>query len=72
VPPGRPEFEARKLPRHHHEIYRRFWTWLDRVTDCAVLVGWQQTVFRLDEPGANSGILFAEKQEYDSEGEGRQ
>jgi hypothetical protein len=42
---GRPEFEVRKLVRHHHEIYRRFWTWLDSVTDCAVLVGWQQTVF---------------------------
>ena len=42
---GRPEFEARILLQHNKDIYRRFWTWLDSVTDHTILSGQQQTVF---------------------------
>ena len=42
---GRPEFEARKLLQRYMDINRRCWTWLDSVTDHAILTGQQQTVF---------------------------
>ena len=42
---ARPEIEARRLLQHHRDIYRRFWKWLDSVTDHAILAGQQQTVF---------------------------
>ena len=55
---GRPEFEARILLQHHKDIYRRFWTWLDSVTDHTILTGQQQTVFgwtrRVPIPGLST------------------
>ena len=55
---GRPEFEARKLLQHYMDINRRCWTWLDSVTDHAILTGQQQTVFgwthRVPIPGLST------------------
>jgi DNA polymerase-1 len=42
---GRPPIRARELLRLHHETYRRFWSWSDRVVDHAILAGSLHTVF---------------------------
>src|SRR5215831_7630010 len=42
---GRPPIEARELLRKHHETYRRFWEWSDRVVTHAMVMNRIHTVF---------------------------
>jgi hypothetical protein len=42
---GQPPTRARELLRMHHETYRVFWVWSDRVVDYAMLTGSLHTVF---------------------------
>ena len=42
---GQPPIRARELLRLHHETYRVFWAWSDRVVDYAMLTGGLHTVF---------------------------
>jgi DNA polymerase I len=42
---GQPPIRARELLRLHHETYRVFWAWSDRVVDYAMLTGGLNTAF---------------------------
>ena len=42
---GRPPIEARELLRKHHETYRRFWQWSDRIVTHAMVMNRIHTVF---------------------------
>lgn len=42
---GQPVLVARELLRLHHETYRVFWAWSDRMLDAALLTGRTYTVF---------------------------